>query len=1223
MGRFSLGSGDSGRFARHPPANPTLASSASGRREVRASAKLASSTPVTGTKRNITAAFEPVKKACKFEPGRRDVGKSGSLQSKDTSQVGPASESDWAHRQRHPVRVKDCARCAFLELGPQLRQGHGSYKHEVQGERARTVWLTQRPSHLPGLWGVGCTFCALRLAAARGRMAEDVGALRSTGLPRRSCRGRRGPLANTKWARYEIRAISQMAVRGVRQHAETLQHRRAARAYFMPERTDTIVESSEAYGDDEMLFRRGVPQVADWLRCWRACQTPVSFRAAEQNGVTENFIQGSRDKRGASRKAFAAMVRVMGLTMRARKLRLLKKASSIAIGLDDRGPYRLIIFRCNTEPGEHAGMFPAKDWQGWASGCLGVLRRGGAPSSKTLAGLDSDYSKAMATSVVLAVQRLTISPETGLHDEKLTGVICRKVRVGVSDGAAAAQKALRFLATGPMPNMLCLGRDWAHAVSVATKGALLADEDFRAWWNDVFNERHALVPDIKNSQEWTEMLLLCQRRVLGSVGVQGGDLQKAIRVMSFAKQRFDSCRTPQQQFCCMLVAIAMLLAYVASDSRKKVEVRARARRRLLEMPRQILTAGLSATYSDETIRFIRLFDVETHDPAVTWRQWREFEVRCRTLFLEGHVFCQPEEGRTCLQIALDQAESAEPMYYEDGKVMQLFVKPSAERAQAAADSIHGVTEAMLGRLDVEFSDQKVSMLFTPFDLTRWHKAFLAGEDELPMQNLRRHTAEMFSAWHLDGSVGARELESAANKLRRQETTFLTTTPRDNRAVWFKTLEPGFASDLFAAGFRVLPEMVKIYISALDSTCGIERGLGALKEILEAHVGPMDEDGHTIAYLMDMRLGGPRSESDLAIQPRGDVGELGCEAALEPTDITRDFARLWVKMHGRRFGLYVTKKPGPRRGPRVGTLAAVARSTAKGMNSLASKGLQKEDTSAQKTLLGLPRRFFVQRQDRQGSANPVWKGKEMKKFNKTTTNTKVLNNVIKHCRSVAKVSGKNPYTVGELDPRRKLRVGSGVRFGLSVVPKVTASHPSGKIKIADVCKAALELKDRHVILRPIMLPQRLWNAIRSCDLVVADSPWDMDVGALTEMRVVIALIIVATGVPVLPVKAWACEAPHLSSMVVHFQAACCLGAKQKLVMSPAFQTSCPSLCKAFESVCKFKGSKWKFAVSGAAGSGDVKLSTLESVRSFLQGARRVHRRYRGLNGRYFPAAKAAP
>ena len=227
--------------------------------------------------------------------------------------------------------------------------------------------------------------------------------------------------------------------------------------------------------------------------------------------------------------------------------------------------------------------------------------------------------------------------------------------------------------------------------------------------------------------------------------------------------------------------------------------------------------------------------------------------------------------------------------------------------------------------------------------------------------------------------------------------------------------------------------------------------------------------------------------------------------------------------------------------------------------------------------------------------------------------------------MAEASGKNPYAVGELDPRKKLRKGSGVRFGLSVVPKVTASHPSGKIKIADVCNAALEPKDRYVILRAALngMPQRLWNVIRSCDLVVADSPWDVDVGALTENRVVIALIIVATGVPVLPVKAWACAAPHLkSNMVVHFQAACCLERK-KLVMTPAFQTSRPALAKTFENVCKFKHSKWKFAVSEEAGSGGVKLSTLESVRSFLQGARRVHRQHRGLSGRYFPAAKAAP
>ena len=154
----------------------------------------------------------------------------------------------------------------------------------------------------------------------------------------------------------------------------------------------------------------------------------------------------------------------------------------------------------------------------------------------------------------------------------------------------------------------------------------------------------------------------------------------------------------------------------------------------------------------------------------------------------------------------------------------------------------------------------------------------------------------------------------------------------------------------------------------------------------------------------------------------------------------------------------------------------------------------------------------------------------------------------------------------------------------------------------------------MIMRPPMLPQRLWNAIRSCDLVVADSPWDSDVGTLTEPRVVIALIIVATGVPVLPVRAWACEDPRRSNTIVHFRPAC-LEAK-KVVMNPTFQTKYPGLYKTFENVATFKANKWKFAVSEAAASGDVKLSTLESVRGFLQGARRVHRQHRGLNGRYF-------
>lgn len=1149
--------------------------------------------------------------------------------------VGPAAETDFAHSQRHMQPVDGCGRCAFLRARAQLSAGHGSYKHEVHGKTARTTWLTQRPPRLGGAWGIGCIFCAhyaqrradlqnnidvgtLGSAASSAETSNttDIGMLGSTGLPRRQCRGRQGPTANTKWARYEINAATQMAVRGVRQHAETLLHRRAARAYFLPDVADTV--TSDRGVADEQLFRRGVPQVADWLRCWRACQTPVSFHAASANGVTENFIQGARDKVATSRKAFAAMIRVMGLAIRARKLRVLKDACNIGLALDDRGPYRLISFRCDAELGRDVGMFPPGPSAGWASGCLAVLRRGGAPSSRRIEDLDDDYSKAMADSVVRAMRRLTISPDTGMHDPDLVDALCRKVRVGVTDGATSAQKALRFLAVGPMPNMLCVARDNAHAVSIATKGALLADNTFKEWWDDVFNERHALVPDIKNSEEWSEMLVICQRRVLGSGRVQGGDLCKALRVMSFAKQRYDSCGTPQQQFCCMLVSIAMLLAYVASDARKDTAQQRRARKRLLQMPRQVLTAGLSASYSEETIRFLRLFDVGDHDPAASWRQHCEFEQRCRSLFLEGHVFCQPETGRTCLQIALDQARTAEPIYYEQGKVLNLYAKPSMEQSQAAADSIHGVTEAMLRRLDVEFSDDKVSILFTPFDLIRWHKALLANENELPLQILRRHTRKMFGAWRLDAAMGVREFESAARKLRRQEMDHLASTPRDNRIVWAGVLKEGFASDLFSAGLSVLPDMVRIYLCAMDSTCGVERSLGKLKKVLDSHEGPMDEDGHTIAYLMDIRLDGPCAESHLAVQPSRDVGTFGVEAGLLPTDMTREFAQLWVSMYGRRFALYAgKKKPGPKPKP-GGTLAALARNTAAGMGSLATPSAKKKRAVDEPTLLNLPRRFFIQRDDRRGHANPVWQQDKMKQFNKTTRKKDTLNKLLVHSRAATRSSGSNPCTFGNLNPNIKMRLGVGVRSGRRAVPQIAPDHPSGKFKVADLCSAPLPRKDRYVILRPPVMAQSLWNAVRSCNLVVADSPWDLDVGELTEIRVVKSLIIVATGATVVPMSAWAGNvAPHTSGEAVHFQSAC-TSAKRSLVMGPAFKMSCPCLHKAFDNILRnVKDNLWKFAVSATAGSDDFRLDALEDVRSLLRDVRRVHRPHQGLNGAYFP------
>jgi hypothetical protein len=120
------------------------------------------------------------------------------------------------------------------------------------------------------------------------------------------------------------------------------------------------------------------------------------------------------------------------------------------------------------------------------------------------------------------------------------------------------------------------------------------------------------VPDIQNSDEWATKLALCQKLVLGRAGDQGGGLDRVVKDLHFAKQRFDSYAVPQRHFCCMVVAISLLLAYQASDWRNKKEVRDRARRRLEEMPDHLFTAGVSASYSEEMLRFARLFDKDRY-----------------------------------------------------------------------------------------------------------------------------------------------------------------------------------------------------------------------------------------------------------------------------------------------------------------------------------------------------------------------------------------------------------------------------------------------------------------------------------------------------------------------------------------------------------------------------------------------------------------------------------
>ena len=875
--------------------------------------------------------------------------------------MGAATETHAEHRRRHPALVPGCSRCVYTQLRGSLCRAYGSHRHEVAGKVVKTVWLSERPVKLGGRWGIGCVFCAT-LAEKRPRRKRRR--QESSDKPPPGKYGRRGVLAS--WARFEVSALSQMASRGIRQHAETLTHQLAARSYFSIDKAAATISSQGVeLSEDSQLFRGGVPQVSDWLRAWRTCRTPTSFKAAEEHGITNNFINSVRQSAPVRRKAFRSMVRIMMFVVRLRKRSALKHAKSICLCLDDRGAYRIVRYKCDVPwPGpDHVD--PLK-WSGCTSGLLSVLRRGGDATSKSLADLSGDYSQKMADSVLRAIDRICTGPDN-LVDQALVMEIRLKVRMAVADGGSSVQKCLRILAAGPLPNLLGIGRDLAHKARNSTRDPLIWHDGFKAWYDDVFDQRHALVPDIMNSDAWTEKLLLCQRQVVNWSGCQGGGLEAVQHVFRFAKQRFESCAGPQRMFCCLLLAIGLLLAYQASDPRLDSETRKRAERRLEQMPGYVLPQGCAACYSEEMLEFVRLFDCADHDPALTWSQVKNWKQRAKSLFIDGMIFMDPGpgEGMTCLQIIWEAAKTAPPIYY-GSKVLHLHKAPTREESKALARGLQEATSLAIDRIDVEFDIRRPEVGFTAFDIGRWTEASDENRQgrRAALDLLLDHGRKMFRTWRLSGSQGVIELEACAWVLVADERTRRAAAPPgdkaarllDNRILWSRTLDPAFLRRVRSSGeFKVLPGMVSIYLGCDDGTGQVERNLGSLRAVLDAHTGPLDEAGDTISWLVDIHLDGPSDESGLAVKPQLDYAEphdesilVDVDSRLQSTEFTRSCVDLWVQLHGRRFRVYGDRRAkGPtssstatakaKAKPKARTMSAVAKACRKARNVTFNRG----------------------------------------------------------------------------------------------------------------------------------------------------------------------------------------------------------------------------------------------------------------------------------------------
>ena len=295
------------------------------------------------------------------------------------------------------------------------------------------------------------------------------------------------------------------------------------------------------------------------------------------------------------------MIQVMAWVLRSQRLKRLKAAASISISVDDRAEFRLVRYRCSYDSPESFAAACSEDekldlpflnssskLEDWCAlkapvhdVVLAVIRSGGNVKSNTIASHDADKSERMAQTVMEALRQSCADVDNNV-DEALFDEICRKVQHYVSDQGGSAHKCGQLLSrNAELCNFVWVSCDVAHQVRIASKDPLHANDHFKQQWDRLFNAKHALIPDIQNSEVWKSRLISAQKVLLRAQAVHAVhavpaapacsdasvmlEVDKVMHTFSFAKQRFDSTAVPMMKYCCMLRATAVVCAMQAAD----------------------------------------------------------------------------------------------------------------------------------------------------------------------------------------------------------------------------------------------------------------------------------------------------------------------------------------------------------------------------------------------------------------------------------------------------------------------------------------------------------------------------------------------------------------------------------------------------------------------------------------------------------------------------------
>ena len=110
---------------------------------------------------------------------------------------------------------------------------------------------------------------------------------------------------------------------------------------------------------------------------------------------------------------------------------------------------------------------------------------------------------------------------------------------------------------------------------------------------------------------------------------------------------------------------------------------------------------------------------------------------------------------------------------------------------------------------------------------------------------------------------------------------------------------GEATEDSVLGRSGLEPLVRAYLSFVDSTGDVERGLGVHADFVQHHLGAHEQGCCVSEICFLLKMFGPAEECVLF--------DRGPHQELLLTDFSRTCCRMWLALYGRRFSCYKTRK----------------------------------------------------------------------------------------------------------------------------------------------------------------------------------------------------------------------------------------------------------------------------------------------------------------------------